>query len=186
MRTKEGVIMPRTPPSPTDTDHTDMQVSDPSTTGISMFIENRDGKVVELKLLIRDTFAAYIAIDALGWKHVAPLLNFFIGVSQTLSAANVDLIGIRSVFDMLAHTKQQTDAIIPTVLEQHVVGFCYLLLAHAKISRRNAAEIARGLLQDPSITTEQWRKKVDRFAKRKGYASIGTPRPKEKQGRPST
>jgi hypothetical protein len=62
--------------------------------------------------------------------------------------------------------------------EEHldrVVHFTYVLLREKQINRSQAAEIASLLLEKP-ISTEAWRKRVDRWVEKHQLPKVGLPR----------
>ncbi len=65
--------------------------------------------------------------------------------------------------------------------EEDVLQFTYILLRQRIITHQIAAEMAEGLLQRDRITDNAWRKKVDRWTKRKGLPVVGQRNPRRSQ-----
>ncbi len=154
---------------------------DPKTASIGLSVP---GVPSNIDVPISPLFDAYLSVHALGTERARNVMIFGAGLAQQLGKRQAPPGSLTRVLGMLedrqAADEQGPGDIDPRELEQHVLGFCYLLLRQKVISWEQAAGIATALLDaSPPISAEAWRKKTERWIVRTDRAKVGKRRPRE-------
>lgn len=92
------------------------------------------------------------------------------------------LLNVESIRQQIEHlTKPKAEELAEAKKELLILNFCYMLLSHRRITREEAARLAGHILgwtsprdeEDQRRYADNWRKKLDRWARNQGLPSLG-------------